>query len=107
MGWKEEEEEKDVYLNSDAFKKMPNLKFLIFRYPHRVHCPLGLEYLPDELRLLEWPCCPLKRLPINFQPTNLVELSLEQGELEQLWEGIQVKSLFRLSTTIYSLLEGT
>ncbi|KDP36199.1 hypothetical protein JCGZ_08843 [Jatropha curcas] len=36
----------------------------------------GLEFLPDELRYMEWHFYPLKSLPSNFHPEMLVEHNL-------------------------------
>ncbi|KAH9782821.1 Disease resistance-like protein DSC1 [Citrus sinensis] len=47
----------------------------------------GLEYLPEELRYLHWHEYPLKTLPSNFEPENLIELNLPYGKVEQIWEG--------------------
>ncbi|GAY65118.1 hypothetical protein CUMW_238790 [Citrus unshiu] len=53
----------------------------------KVHLNQGLEYLPEELRYLHWHEYPLKTLPSNFEPENLIELNLCYSKVEQIWEG--------------------
>lgn len=93
----------DDYYCSDpkAFAKMPNLKFLKYSYFGNIYYhfrgsaqfdklqfPNGLEYLSDKLRLLHWELYPLKQLPAQFLPGNLVQLKMPFSKVEQLWEGI-------------------
>ncbi|OAY39840.1 hypothetical protein MANES_10G126600v8 [Manihot esculenta] len=73
-----------------AFMNMCNLRFLKFfnvptSRPGRVLLPSGLEFLPEELRYHHWEDYPLKSLPINFCPRNLVELHMPRSNLIQLW----------------------
>ncbi|CAA7057297.1 unnamed protein product [Microthlaspi erraticum] len=49
--------------------------------------PRGLDSLPDELRLLHWESYPLRSLPRNFNPKNLVELNMPYSKMEKLWRG--------------------
>lgn len=56
----------------------------------KLYFPQGLQTLSDELRLLYWDECPLKSLPSNFSPHNLVELDMSDSKVEQLWNGVQV-----------------
>ncbi|XP_043816665.1 disease resistance protein RPV1 [Manihot esculenta] len=77
-------------LSPTAFMNMCNLRFLKFfnvstSGPGRVLLPSGLEFLPKELRYLHWEGYPLKSLPINFCPRNLVELRMPHSNLIQLW----------------------
>ena len=62
-------EQTKVSLKAKVFERMKNLKFLI----GNVHIGEKLEYLPDELRYLEWrefplslssKCCPLQQLVV-------------------------------------------
>ncbi|KAH9726943.1 Disease resistance-like protein DSC1 [Citrus sinensis] len=53
----------------------------------KVQLPNGLDYLPEKLRYLHWDTYPLRILPSNFKPKNLVELNLRFSKVEQLWEG--------------------
>nr|AMM43070.1 LRR-RLK [Vernicia montana] len=86
-------------LNPNAFARISNLKFLIFRMSDdhggfegncNVQLPGGLESLPGELRYLYWHGYPLASLPANFCPMNLVELNLPCSKVERLWEGAKV-----------------
>ncbi|KAG4123178.1 hypothetical protein ERO13_D11G310420v2 [Gossypium hirsutum] len=58
------------------------------------NCDDHLKYLSNELRLLDWTECPLKFLPSNFHPDNLVALLLPYSHIEQLWKGN--RPLFKL-----------
>ncbi|KAG8479610.1 hypothetical protein CXB51_029445 [Gossypium anomalum] len=78
-------------LSADTFSKMKNLRLL------KVLCVSNcddLNYLSNELRLLDWTGYPLKFLPSNFQPDNLVALLLPYSHIEQLWKGN--RPLFKL-----------
>ncbi|XP_031255268.1 TMV resistance protein N-like isoform X2 [Pistacia vera] len=76
--------------SAKAFSKMVNLRLLKIR---RVQLPEGLEYLSNELRLLDWDGYPLKSLPSNLQLNKLVELKMDGSHIRQLWKGI--KSLIK------------
>ncbi|KAH1084130.1 hypothetical protein J1N35_023891 [Gossypium stocksii] len=78
------ESNKMLNLSADTFSKMKNLRLL------RVLCFSNcndLKYLSNELRLLDWTGYPLRSLPSNFQPDNLVALLLPYSCIEQLWKG--------------------
>lgn len=98
---------REIRINSKAFADMPNLRLLKFYMPKhledldivsRVHLPEGLEYLSDELRYFHWHGYPLKTLPLNFCPENLIELNLPYSKVEKVWEGKKV-----IHTHIYIL----
>ncbi|XP_057992252.1 disease resistance protein RPV1 isoform X2 [Hevea brasiliensis] len=73
-----------------AFAKMKQIKLLIFYgSKHGIQFPEGLESLPDELRHFQWNFYPLKSLPSNFRPDNLVLLNMSESQIERLWTGIQ------------------
>ncbi|PPD78942.1 hypothetical protein GOBAR_DD24126 [Gossypium barbadense] len=85
------ESSKMFYLSIDIFSKMKNLRLL------KVFCVSNcadLKYLSNELRLLDWTGYPLKFLPSNFHPDNLVALLLPYSHIEQLWKGN--RPLFKL-----------
>lgn len=74
---------------------MSNLRLLKFYMPEhggvpimrsKVHLDQGLEYLPEELGYLHWYEYPLKILPHDFEPENLLELNLPYGKVEIIWE---------------------
>nr|KYP54330.1 TMV resistance protein N [Cajanus cajan] len=87
----------NINLSSRAFKKMPNLRLLVFQSLKRgferinsVYLPKGLEFLPKNLRYFGWNGYPLESLPSTFCPENLVELSMQYSNVEKLWHGVQV-----------------
>ncbi|XP_029129500.1 TMV resistance protein N [Cajanus cajan] len=86
----------NINLSSRAFKKMPNLRLLVFQSLKRgferinsVYLPKGLEFLPKNLRYFGWNGYPLESLPSTFCPENLVELSMQYSNVEKLWHGVQ------------------
>ncbi|XP_024044135.1 disease resistance-like protein DSC1 isoform X2 [Citrus clementina] len=94
---------KGINLDPGAFTKMSNLRLLKFYVPEierflsmsieeqlsysKVQLRKGLDYLPKKLRYLHWDTYPLRTLPSNFKPKNLVELNLRFSKVEQPWEG--------------------
>nr|XP_023897331.1 disease resistance-like protein DSC1 [Quercus suber] len=66
-----------VKLQANAFKNMRNLKFLLVK---NVRISKELKYLPDELRLLQWPEYDFP-LPLKFYPYNLVVLNMPNGQI--------------------------
>ncbi|PRQ59963.1 putative transcription factor WRKY family [Rosa chinensis] len=93
---------KEVYLASEAFVKMTRLRLLrIISNNHsrqdlchpsddtQQHLSGDFKFLSNELRILHWHGFPLKSLPSNFIPKNLVELDMRSSHIEQLWEGIK------------------
>lgn len=86
----------EVNISEKAFDRMPNLQFLRlyknFQDESLKLClPHGLDCLPHKLRLLHWDSYPVKCMPSKFRPEFLVELSMRDSKLENLWEGIQVR----------------
>ncbi|GAY44802.1 hypothetical protein CUMW_084650 [Citrus unshiu] len=87
---------RDIHLACGTFTSMSNLRLLKFYMPNRdgfsimsskVHLDQGLEYLPEELRYLHWYGYPLRTLPSNFDPENLIALNLPYRKVEQIWKG--------------------
>ena len=74
-------------LNDKAFSNMRSLRLLKIS---NVHLPIGLNFLSNKLRMMEWHDYPLKFMPISFQPDNLVELIMPRSHIEQLPEGLTV-----------------
>ncbi|CAN6685112.1 unnamed protein product [Malus baccata var. baccata] len=73
-------------LNCADFKKMSNRRLLIVKY-----CQFGRKFtasldLTDSLRYIYWPRYPLKSLPSNFSPENLIELQVPYSNVEKLWK---------------------
>ena len=84
----DEEEE----LNAESFSKMNRLRLLKI-------CKVrlsGLNYLSNELCLLEWHDYPLESLPNSFQPCELVELIMHRSCLQQLPSEFSVRFLLLL-----------
>ncbi|XP_057989607.1 disease resistance protein RML1A [Hevea brasiliensis] len=81
----------NLKLSPTAFTKMCKLRMLIFRwygnFTGQVLLPNNLEFLPQELRYLEWESYPSTFWPSNFCPKNLVELDMNKSKLRQLWNG--------------------
>ena len=65
-----------VSLKAKVFKGMKNLKFLI----GNVHIGEALEYLPDELRFLEWREFPLSLSSKCWLP-RLVVLKMSKSNI--------------------------
>ena len=101
--------QKVEHLSVEAFSKMKNLRLLKInseKLPEdfingtqlpkdlikgKVQLPQGLNYLSNELRLLEWHGYHLKCLPTNFQLNKLVELRMHCSCIKHLWKGIMVR----------------
>ncbi|XLR43155.1 TMV resistance protein N [Arachis hypogaea] len=87
----------DLYISSNAFRKMPNLRLLAFadsighgerRTNNNLYLPINLE-LPNSLRYIQWDGYPLKSLPSIGWTKNLVEISMPYSNVEKLWDGVQ------------------
>lgn len=65
-------------------------------YECKQHVTGELQFLSHELRCLIWHGCPLKSLPSNFHPKNLVELDMRSSHIYQLWEGTKVRTIIHL-----------
>ncbi|EFH62181.1 predicted protein [Arabidopsis lyrata subsp. lyrata] len=85
----------ELRIHKKAFKKMSNLKFLNIytttfggNKETRWHLQEDFDYLPPKLKFLSWEKYPLRSMPSNFQPKNLVKLQMMNSNLEKLWEGV-------------------
>ncbi|XP_031270621.1 TMV resistance protein N-like [Pistacia vera] len=76
----------EIHCCAKAFSKMFSLRLLKIC---NVQLPEGLDYLPNNLRLLDWKGYPLKSLPPNLQLDKIIELNLEESRIEQLPQGIK------------------
>ncbi|KAI8024050.1 TMV resistance protein N [Camellia lanceoleosa] len=74
-------------LSSKAFQKLRKLKILIIR---DVQLFEELDYLPNELRYLDWDGYPLRCMPSKFQPMQLVRLRITHSNIKQLWMETEV-----------------
>ena len=70
-------ERTEMPLKPKVFKRLKNLKFLV----GNVHIGEALEYLPDELRILEWPeslslsskcCLPPQIVVLKMSKSNII-----------------------------------
>jgi L1 cell adhesion molecule like protein len=68
--------DKEVQWSGKSFKKMKNLKILIVR---SARFSRGPQKLPDSLRVLDWSGYPSDSLPADFNPKNLMILSLPES----------------------------
>ncbi|XP_062084180.1 disease resistance protein RPV1-like [Humulus lupulus] len=99
---------RDVDLNPEVFVNMYNLRLLkIYNSNNlikgcKLHFTRGLQCLPDALRYLHWYGYPLKSLPSNFNPENLVVLEMTHSHIEQLWSENQCLEKLRKIDLSYS-----
>ncbi|CAN6864230.1 unnamed protein product [Brassica oleracea] len=70
----------NIQISKSSFNGMKNLQFQLVD-SRNVRIPEGLNCLPDKLRLLEWPRCPLTFLPSKFSCKFLVELIMTFVEI--------------------------
>ena len=70
-------ERTEMPLKPKVFKRMKNLKFLV----GNVHIGEALEYLPDELRFLEWREFPLSLSSKCCLPRQLVVLKMFESNI--------------------------
>ncbi|CAH8278098.1 unnamed protein product [Arabidopsis lyrata] len=80
-------------VHKSAFKGMRNLRFLkigtdIFGEENRLDLPESFNYLPPTLKLLCWSEFPMRCMPSNFRPENLVKLKMPNSKLHKLWDGV-------------------
>lgn len=107
---------KELYLNTEAFVSMKRLRLLKIDFCNKPidsdgterlpsdswdprddckqHLTGDLKFLSQELRCLIWDGFPLKCLPSNFNPRNLVYLSMRYSQVEQIWDGTKVQLSF-------------
>ncbi|KAI5314525.1 hypothetical protein L3X38_043701 [Prunus dulcis] len=75
----------EPHLDCADFKKMSNLCLLnLGDSSFGNHCQLKVS-LPNSLCYLSWQEYPLKSMPSNFFPENLVEFRMQGSRVEQLW----------------------
>ncbi|KAL1199597.1 Disease resistance-like protein DSC2 [Cardamine amara subsp. amara] len=82
----------EIDITKNAFQGMNNLQFLSVnskRYSGSFCLPEGLNCLPNKLRLIDWPNCPMRFWPSEFSGKFLVEIYMPRSKLEKLWEGIK------------------
>ncbi|KAG2668040.1 hypothetical protein I3760_15G141800 [Carya illinoinensis] len=79
-----------IRLGSEVFSKMERLRILIVRSYNDSFCG-GLNYLSNELRVLDWFKCPLKFLPSSFHGEKLIDFSIEESNIRDLGTRLQSK----------------
>ncbi|PRQ22478.1 putative toll-like receptor, P-loop containing nucleoside triphosphate hydrolase [Rosa chinensis] len=83
----------------EAFSNMLNLKLLKL---HNVHPSKDLRCVPKSLRFFEWRGYSLTNLPPDFEPDELVELSVCHSSIKQLWNGIKNFDMLRVMNLSHS-----
>ncbi|KAM5552915.1 hypothetical protein ABKV19_025244 [Rosa sericea] len=73
-----------ISLNAKSFSEMRNLRYISMG---GTFFSGGIDYLSNQLRWLDWPYCPLKRFPSDFQANKLVELNIPESKIRRLWRG--------------------
>lgn len=91
---------KEICLNANVFKAMKRLRLLIVR---NADFSCGPNYLPNELRWLEWSGYPSSALPFDFCPKKLAGLKLSFGRITRMWDGFKV---IHLSLMLVSCLSS-
>ena len=71
-------ESSKIQLESKCLEKMKNLMFLMVS---NVEICGDLEYLPNGLRVLDWPGFPSSSLPSNFRPQKLIVLNMPESRV--------------------------
>ncbi|XP_031112110.1 TMV resistance protein N-like [Ipomoea triloba] len=77
----------DVKVSSEAFTHMAKLRLVKF---HNVNASQAPNFLPGELRWLDWHGYPSKSLPATFEGQKLVSLKMQYSRVIQLWKGFKV-----------------
>lgn len=95
--------------HSHTFAKMSYLRYLkIYSSQCPQECdrdiklnfPEGLQLPLNEVRCLHWLKFPLKEVPQDFNPENLVDLKLPYSNIERVWEENKVLSLVSASVIV-------
>ncbi|XP_050364406.1 disease resistance protein RUN1-like [Argentina anserina] len=71
------EAQQKIRLNSGSFKNMKNLQILEVLNLDKLDAEVQLDYLPDELRAINWTDTSLQSLPANFNPRKLGMLHMK------------------------------
>ncbi|KAG6676503.1 hypothetical protein I3842_15G154500 [Carya illinoinensis] len=71
-----------IRLSPKSFAKMRRLRFFISRGAH--FSGRSLNYLSNELRVLDWSNCPLQSLPSNFRGEKLIDFQLYRGRIKEI-----------------------
>ncbi|XP_024182658.1 disease resistance protein RPP2B-like [Rosa chinensis] len=88
-----------AHWHPEAFSNLSKLTLL---HIHNVNLSKGLTCLSSSLRLVEWIGYPLRSLPQNFKPDELIELNLCHSNIDQLWKGKQCLDKLKLLKLCHS-----
>ncbi|XP_062026304.1 disease resistance protein RPV1-like [Rosa rugosa] len=79
--------EDEICLSAKCFKKMKNLQ--LFR---NINARFSgeVKYLPNQLRVLDWPGFPAQSLPSDFNPQKLIKLNMPNSRISRLGQGLKV-----------------
>ncbi|RDY06491.1 TMV resistance protein N, partial [Mucuna pruriens] len=83
----DEMEFRETTIKIDALSKMSHLKLLKLS---NLNFSGSLNHLSNELGYLTWNNYPFESLPPSFQPNKLVQLSLVDSNIKQLWKDTMV-----------------
>ncbi|GJW66666.1 NB-ARC domains-containing protein [Tanacetum coccineum] len=75
----------NILIDGQALTRMRNLRILKIWQPFAVNFSGRLDLLFNKLRLLYWHGLPLKFLPSDFYPENIVSIDLSYSHIKQLW----------------------
>ncbi|XP_035546595.1 disease resistance protein RUN1-like [Juglans regia] len=81
-----------IRLSPKSFAKMKRLRF--FKSHGAYFSGRSLDYLSNELRVLDWSNCPLQSLPSNFRGEKLFDFKLYRGRIQEI--SGQFKNLTRM-----------
>ncbi|XP_042960856.1 disease resistance protein RUN1-like isoform X2 [Carya illinoinensis] len=85
-----------IRLDSDVFAKMEKLRILKVSYFNDgIFCG-GLNYLSNELRVLDWFNSPLEFLPSSFHGEKLIVFNIGGSKIRDLGTGLQFKNFTRI-----------
>ncbi|KAF5451955.1 hypothetical protein F2P56_027005 [Juglans regia] len=81
-----------IRLGPEVFAKMERLRILIVRSRDEIFCG-RLNYLSNELRVLDWPECSLEFFPSSFHGEKLIDFNIRGGMIRDLGTRLQSKNL--------------
>lgn len=83
-----------IALSASSFSGMKSLEIFI---NNNAQFTGNINYLPDKLRLIDWPEFPFTSLPSTFVPKELVKLNMPHSCMSQLGEAFKVfQIIFRI-----------
>ncbi|KAG6627877.1 hypothetical protein CIPAW_15G160200 [Carya illinoinensis] len=85
-----------IRLDSEVFEKMKRLRILIVKRYSGVSLCGGLNYLSNELRVLDWFNSALEFLPSSFHGEKLIDFNVGGSNIRDLGTRLQSKNLTRI-----------